>query len=178
MENRVYGYARVSSKEQNVNKTNNSDLETMIHKRRSNKHLFSTLINCSGPIKKQFRKPRSCLPNKTKLPFRRIYSTESPQQRGNRNGSEVMRSQPNDRAVMLGTYILENKTTVRAAAKQFGISKSTVHKDVSERLPHIRPELAEAVHAVLLRNKQERHIRGGMATKRKYALLAEHRGKQ
>ena len=89
-----------------------------------------------------------------------------------------MRSQPNDRAVMLGTYILENKTTVRAAAKQFGISKSTVHKDVSERLPHIRPELAEAVHAVLLRNKQERHIRGGMATKRKYALLAEHRGKQ
>ncbi len=89
-----------------------------------------------------------------------------------------MRSQPNDRAVMLGTYILENRTTVRAAAKQFGISKSTVHKDVSERLPHIRPELAEAVHAVLLRNKQERHIRGGMATKRKYALLAEHRGKQ
>lgn len=89
-----------------------------------------------------------------------------------------MRSQPNDRAVMLGTYILENKTTVRAAAKQFGISKSTVHKDVSERLPHIRPELAEAVHVVLLRNKQERHIRGGMATKRKYALLAEHRGKQ
>ena len=81
-----------------------------------------------------------------------------------------MRSQPNDRAVMLGTYILENKTTVRAAAKQFGISKSTVHKDVSERLPHIRPELAEAVHAVLLRNKQERHIRGGMATKRKYEL--------
>ncbi len=88
-----------------------------------------------------------------------------------------MRSQPNDRAVLLGTYILENKTTVRAAAKQFGISKSTVHKDVSERLPHIRPELAEAVHAVLLQNKQERHIRGGMATKRKYALLAEHKNR-
>lgn len=82
-----------------------------------------------------------------------------------------MRSQPNDRAVMLGTYILENKATVRAAARQFGISKSTVHKDVSERLPHIRPELAEQVHEILLRNKQERHIRGGMATKRKYALL-------
>ena len=88
-----------------------------------------------------------------------------------------MHSQPNDRAVLLGTYILENKTTVRAAAKQFGISKSTVHKDVSERLPHIRPELAEAVHAVLLQNKQERHIRGGMATKRKYALLAEHKNR-
>lgn len=82
-----------------------------------------------------------------------------------------MRSQPNDRAVMLGTYILEHNATVRAAAKQFGISKSTVHKDVSERLPGIRPELAEEVHAILLRNKQERHIRGGMATKRKYALL-------
>lgn len=84
-----------------------------------------------------------------------------------------MRSQPNDRAVMLGTYILEHKTTVRAAAKQFGISKSTVHKDVSERLPHIRPELAEEVHEILLRNKQERHIRGGMATKRKYAMLKQ-----
>lgn len=84
-----------------------------------------------------------------------------------------MRSQPNDRAVTLGTYILENQTTVRAAAKQFGISKSTVHKDVSERLPDIRPELAEAVHEILLRNKQERHIRGGLATKRKYALLKE-----
>lgn len=86
-----------------------------------------------------------------------------------------MRSKPYDRAVTLGTYILENRTTVRAAAKAFGISKSTVHKDVSERLPHIRPELAEAVHAVLVQNKQERHIRGGLATKRKYALLAEHR---
>lgn len=86
-----------------------------------------------------------------------------------------MRNQPNERAVMLGTYILENRATVRAAAKQFGISKSTVHKDVSERLPHIRPELAEAVHAILVKNKEERHIRGGMATKRKYAMLAEHR---
>ncbi len=86
-----------------------------------------------------------------------------------------MRSQPNDRAVTLGVYILEHKATVRAAAKQFGISKSTVHKDVSERLPYIRPELAEEVHAILVQNKQERHIRGGLATKRKYALLAEHR---
>lgn len=86
-----------------------------------------------------------------------------------------MRSQPVDRAVMLGTYILEHKATVRAAASRFGISKSTVHKDVSERLPHIRPELAREVHAVLVQNKQERHIRGGLATKRKYALLAEHR---
>lgn len=73
---------------------------------------------------------------------------------------------------MLGTYIIEHKATVRAAAKQFGISKSTVHKDVSERLPYIRPQLAGEVHAVLVQNKQERHIRGGMATKRKYAMLA------
>ncbi|MBR1528544.1 MAG: sporulation transcriptional regulator SpoIIID [Oscillospiraceae bacterium] len=80
-----------------------------------------------------------------------------------------------DRAVMLGTYILEEQTTVRAAAKKYGISKSTVHKDVSERLPYIQPELAEQVHAVLLKNKQERHIRGGMATKQKYARLRQAR---
>ncbi|MDE6086844.1 MAG: sporulation transcriptional regulator SpoIIID [Oscillospiraceae bacterium] len=78
-----------------------------------------------------------------------------------------------DRAVMLGTYILEHRATVRAAAKQYGISKSTVHKDVSERLPYIQPELAEQVHEILLQNKQERHIRGGMATKKKYARLRE-----
>ena len=83
-----------------------------------------------------------------------------------------MHSQPNDRAILLGNYILENRTTVRAAAKQFGISKSTVHKDVSERLPGIRPQLAAQVRDVLLQNKQERHIRGGLATKEKYARLA------
>ncbi len=86
-----------------------------------------------------------------------------------------MEYQPNDRAVMLGNYILEQRATVRAAAKQFGISKSTVHKDVSERLPHIRPVLAEQVREVLLQNKQERHIRGGLATKEKYARLAQAR---
>ncbi len=86
-----------------------------------------------------------------------------------------MQNQPNDRAIMLGNYILEHRATVRAAAKQFGISKSTVHKDVSERLPYIKPLLAEQVREVLLQNKQERHIRGGMATKEKYARLAEGR---
>ncbi len=84
-----------------------------------------------------------------------------------------MQEQPNDRAILLGNYILEHRTTVRAAARQFGISKSTVHKDVSERLPHIRPLLAAQVREVLLQNKQERHIRGGMATKEKYARLAK-----
>ena len=75
-----------------------------------------------------------------------------------------MRSQPEDRAVMLGAYILDHHATVRAAAGQFGISKSTVHKDVSERLPRIAPGLAAAVSDVLQQNKQERHIRGGMAS--------------
>lgn len=86
-----------------------------------------------------------------------------------------MHIQSEERAVTLGIYILEHKTTVRATAKHFGISKSTVHKDVTERLTEIRPDLAEQVHEVLLCNKRERHIRGGMATKRKYELLAKSR---
>ena len=65
-------------------------------------------------------------------------------------------------------YIVETKDTVRGAAKKFGISKSTVHKDVSERLKKINPELAKKVRVVLDENKAERHIRGGLATKRKY----------
>lgn len=73
-----------------------------------------------------------------------------------------------ERAVELADYIIEKKTTVRAAAKKFGISKSTVHKDVTERLEKIRPELAENVKLVLEENKAERHIRGGEATKAKY----------
>lgn len=79
----------------------------------------------------------------------------------------------NDRAVILGNYILENNATVRAAADWFGISKSTVHKDVSERLAILNPVLYTGVKAVLEKNKQERHIRGGLATRKKYALLAE-----
>ena len=72
------------------------------------------------------------------------------------------------RAVELAEYIIENNSTVRAAAKKFHISKSTVHKDVSERLIKINPALAEKVHKVLEENKAERHIRGGLATKEKY----------
>lgn len=83
-----------------------------------------------------------------------------------------MKGQPNDRAIILGQYIIENKSTVRAAAKEFGISKSTVHKDVSERLPKIQPQLYPEVKKILELNKQERHIRGGLATKRKYEELA------
>jgi len=72
------------------------------------------------------------------------------------------------RAVELAEYIIENGATVRAAAKKFHISKSTVHKDVSYRLKTINPSLAKKVHIVLDENKAERHIRGGMATKEKY----------
>ena len=88
-----------------------------------------------------------------------------------------MKGQPNDRAIILGEYILEHKATVRAAAKQFGISKSTVHKDVSERLPKIQPQLYPLVKEVLELIKQERHFRGGLATKEKYAKLEQQKHK-
>lgn len=86
-----------------------------------------------------------------------------------------MKSRQDQRAVILGKYILENKTTVRAAAKKFGISKSTVHKDVSERLKKEDPELYMQVKDILEINKLERHIRGGLATKRKYEGIAEQK---
>jgi putative DeoR family transcriptional regulator (stage III sporulation protein D) len=73
-----------------------------------------------------------------------------------------------ERACDLAVYILENEATVRAAAKQFGVSKSTVHKDLTERLPRLRPALYREVRTLLDRNKAERHIRGGLATRRKY----------
>ena len=76
-----------------------------------------------------------------------------------------------ERSVKLAHYIIESKDTVRGAAKKFGISKSTVHKDVSERLKKINPSLAREVRVVLDENKAERHIRGGMATKIKYSHL-------
>ncbi len=73
------------------------------------------------------------------------------------------------RTVILGEYIVEHGSTVRDAAKSFGISKSTVHKDVSKRLKSINPQLYGEVKKVLEHNKAERHIRGGLATKNKYA---------
>ena len=74
-----------------------------------------------------------------------------------------------DRTLNLANYITENKATVRMAAKKFGISKSTVHKDVTERLKCLNIVLYEEVKKVLKENKEERHIRGGLATKRKYS---------
>lgn len=74
-----------------------------------------------------------------------------------------------ERAICLAQHIIDSKDTVRGAAKKFGISKSTVHKDVSERLLKINLALAKEVRKVLDENKAERHIRGGMATKLKYS---------
>ncbi len=73
------------------------------------------------------------------------------------------------RAIELAEYIIENKTTVRAAAVKFGISKSTVHMDVANRLKKLNPVLYQNVREVLDFNKAERHIRGGLATKEKYS---------
>lgn len=73
------------------------------------------------------------------------------------------------RAVKIARYILQTSNTVRGTAEVFGISKSTVHKDVSERLPRISKELADEVRNILDRNKAERHLRGGEATRKKYA---------
>ena len=81
-----------------------------------------------------------------------------------------------ERAVELGEYILENRTTVRGAAKKFGISKSTVHKDVSERLKRVNPRLYREVKDILEINKAQRHIRGGIATRMKYKKQAENAG--
>ena len=76
-----------------------------------------------------------------------------------------------ERTIEVANYIIENKCTVRAAAKHFNISKSTIHKDIAERLININPSLAKRAKAVLMENKQERHIRGGMATKLKYETM-------
>lgn len=79
-----------------------------------------------------------------------------------------MRTNIEERAVSLARYIVDNRATVRAAAKHFGISKSTVHKDLSDRLQRINEPLYTQVKEVLDFNKSERHIRGGLATRRKY----------
>jgi len=73
-----------------------------------------------------------------------------------------------ERAVDIANYIIEEKATVRQTAKKFGVSKSTVHKDVTERLLLINPALANKARKVLDVNKSERHIRGGLATREKY----------
>lgn len=79
-----------------------------------------------------------------------------------------MKTYIEERAMEIAIYIIDNNTTVRQAAKHFGISKSTVHKDVTERLVQVNPSLAAEARKVLDVNKSERHIRGGLATREKY----------
>ncbi len=82
-----------------------------------------------------------------------------------------MKTEQCDRAILLGEYIIETGATVRMAAKKFHISKSTVHKDVSERLRKLNPQLHSQVRVVLNINKAQRHIRGGIATREKYRAV-------
>lgn len=82
-----------------------------------------------------------------------------------------MKGNIEERACELAAYIIENRTTVREAAKKFGVSKSTVHKDIQERLPLYNRPLYIQVKEILEENKAQRHIRGGIATRRKYRGL-------
>ena len=85
-----------------------------------------------------------------------------------------LKSYIEERAMEIARYIIDNNTTVRQAAKHFGISKSTVHKDVTERLVQVNPALAQEARKILDVNKSERHIRGGLATREKYAHQHMH----
>ena len=80
-----------------------------------------------------------------------------------------------ERAVEIAAYIIEEETTVRQAAGKFGVSKSTIHKDITERLLQINPAMARKARKVLDVNKSERHIRGGIATREKYLHMQEHK---
>ena len=84
-----------------------------------------------------------------------------------------MKGLPEERTIRLAQYIIEENATVRRAAAQFGVSKSTVHKDSTTRLQKLNSVLYDGVQQVLRTNKQERHIRGGMATREKYRVRSE-----
>ena len=79
-----------------------------------------------------------------------------------------------ERAIEIANYIIEERTTVRQAAKKFGVSKSTIHKDVTDRLIQINPSLAAQAREILELNKSERHIRGGLATREKYLHMIQN----
>ena len=84
------------------------------------------------------------------------------------SGGNSVKGQPEERAIQLAQYLVETGATVRQTAAKFGVSKSTVHKDITERLYHLNLPLYTQAHEVLMKNKEERHIRGGMATRKKY----------
>lgn len=90
---------------------------------------------------------------------------------------EIMSLTDKCRPIVLGEYMVSRRATVRAAAKQFDISKSTVHKDLKEKLPELSPELYKEVEELLELNKKERHIRGGLATKHKYEMQNKEKNK-
>ncbi|WP_028784083.1 sporulation transcriptional regulator SpoIIID [Thalassobacillus devorans] len=83
-----------------------------------------------------------------------------------------------ERTIKIGEYIVETKKTVRVIAKEFGVSKSTVHKDLTERLPELNPEMAVQVKKILDYHKEIRHLRGGEATKRKYQMKIQTESSQ
>jgi putative DeoR family transcriptional regulator (stage III sporulation protein D) len=85
-------------------------------------------------------------------------------------GGSVMQQYIEERIIELANYTIEKKATVRETANRYGISKSTVHKDLQDRLPTLNKQLYNAVNDVLMLNKSERHIRGGMATRKKYKV--------
>ncbi len=85
----------------------------------------------------------------------------------------MMQQYIEDRIIELAYYTIETKATVRETAMKYGISKSTVHKDLQDRLPYVNKQLYLAVHEILMKNKSERHIRGGLATRQKYRGIAE-----
>ena len=89
----------------------------------------------------------------------------------------MVKGLPEERAIRLAQYMIEEKATVRQTAARFGISKSTVHKDITTRLKNLNAVLYDRVQEVLRTNKEERHIRGGMATREKYRAKTED-GKQ
>lgn len=91
-------------------------------------------------------------------------------------GLFFMKDYIEERAVEIAYYIIEHKATVRQTAKEFVVSKSTIHKDCTDRLEQINPTLAQSVRKVLDVNKQERHIRGGLATREKYLHQHRHAG--
>ena len=76
-----------------------------------------------------------------------------------------------ERVLEVAKYIIDSRATIRKTAKVFGVSKSTIHKDMTERLPKINPEIAQETHTILELNKAERHIRGGKATQMKYKAI-------
>lgn len=86
----------------------------------------------------------------------------------------MVKGLPEERTIQLAKYMIQEGATVRQTAAQFGISKSTVHKDITTRLQKLNKELYGQVQGVLQTNKEERHIRGGKATQAKYRILAEH----